>query len=85
VQERIPLAGFLEGIRAGAIVEAGGFGTAAVVSPVGAYVFEDRTEVKVGDGAIGPHTRRIYEVVSGLQRGTRPAPAGWLFKAPRGA
>jgi branched-chain amino acid aminotransferase len=83
VQERIPLAGFLEGLRSGAITEAGGFGTAAVVSPVGAYVFEDGTEAKVGGGAIGPHTRQIYEVVSGIQRGTRPAPAGWMFKAPR--
>ena len=83
VQERIPLDGFLEGLRSGAITEAGGFGTAAVVSPVGAYVFEDRTEVKVGGGAIGPHTRRVYEVVSGIQRGLKPAPAGWMFKAPR--
>jgi len=83
VQERIPLAGFLDGLKSGAITEAGGFGTAAVISPVGAYVFEDRSEVKVGNGAIGPHTRRIYDVFTGIQRGTRPGPAGWLFKAPR--
>jgi branched-chain amino acid aminotransferase len=83
VQERIPLDGFLDGLRSGAITEAGGFGTAAVVSPVGAYVFEDRTEVKVGSGGVGEHTRRIFEVVSGIQRGLRPAPAGWLHQAPR--
>ena len=83
VQQRIPLEAFLSGVRSGSITEAGGFGTAAVVSPVGAYVFDDRTEVKVGDGGIGEHTRRIYDVVSGIQRGQRPAPAGWLFKAPR--
>ena len=70
-------------LRSGAITEAGGFGTAAVVSPVGAYVFEDKTEVKVGGGQIGPHTRRIYEVITGIQRGLQPAPAGWMFKAPR--
>ncbi len=83
VQERIRLDDFLAGVRGGAITEAGGFGTAAVVSPVGAYVFDDGTELKVGDGGIGKHTRRVYEVVSGIQRGARPAPAGWLFKAPR--
>ena len=83
VQERIPLDAFLDGLRSGAITEAGGFGTAAVVSPVGAYVFEDKTEVLVGGGAIGPHTRRVYEVISGIQRGLKPAPAGWMFKAPR--
>ena len=83
VQERIPLEGFLAGVRSGAITEAGGFGTAAVVSPVGAYVFDDGKELEVAGGRIGPHTRRIYELVSGMQRGLRPAPAGWLFKAPR--
>jgi branched-chain amino acid aminotransferase len=83
VQERIPLAGFLEGLKSGEITEAGGFGTAAVVSPVGAYVFEDKTEVRVGAGGIGPHTRQIYDVVTGIQRGTRPGPAGWMFKVPR--
>src|SRR5512140_2138090 len=35
VQERIPLQGFLAAVRSGEIAEAGGFGTAAVVSPVG--------------------------------------------------
>ncbi len=83
VQERVPLDAFLEGLRSGAITEAGGFGTAAVVSPVGAYVFEDRTELTVGRGGIGEHTRRIYELLSGIQRGQRAAPAGWLFTAPR--
>ena len=83
VQERIKLEDFLAGVRSGAITEAGGFGTAAVISPVGAYVFDDGTELKVASGGIGEHTRRVYEVVSSIQRGTRPAPAGWLFKAPR--
>jgi len=85
VQDRIPLEAFLAGVRSGAITEAGGFGTAAVVSPVGAYVFDDGAEVKVADGGIGPHTRRVYETLTAIQRGERPAPKGWLFKAPRGA
>ncbi|MBI5067398.1 MAG: branched-chain amino acid aminotransferase [Deltaproteobacteria bacterium] len=83
VQERIELESFLSGVRSGAITEAGGFGTAAVVSAVGAYVFEDGKELKVGSGGIGEHTRRVYEVVTGIQRGQRPPPPGWLFKAPR--
>jgi branched-chain amino acid aminotransferase len=83
VQERIPLAAFLDAVRSGEITEAGGLGTAAVVSPVGAYVFDDGKELAVGGGQIGPVTRRVYEAVSGIQHGLRPAPAGWLFKAPR--
>jgi len=41
--------------------------------------------VRVGDGTIGPVTRRIYEVLTGIQRGLRPAPEGWLFRVPRRA
>ena len=68
-------------MRSGAISEAGGFGTAAVVSAVGTYVFDDGTELLVGDGHIGAHTRRVYEVLTGIQRGKRAAPEGWLFLA----
>jgi branched-chain amino acid aminotransferase len=81
-QARIPVEKFLDDVRSGAITEAGGFGTAAVVSAVGTYVFDDGTELRVGDGHIGSHTRRIYEVLTGIQRGKRTAPKGWLFQAP---
>jgi len=82
-QERVEVDPFLAGIESGAITEAGGFGTAAVVSAVGAYVFDDGREVKVGDGRIGPTTRRVYEAITGMQRGLAPAPEGWLFRVPR--
>ncbi|HEU4382659.1 MAG TPA: branched-chain amino acid aminotransferase [Anaeromyxobacteraceae bacterium] len=82
-QERIEIDPFLAGLRDGSVTEAGGLGTAAVVSAVGAYVFEDGTEVRVGDGRIGPNARRIYDFISGMQRGQRTAPEGWLFKVPR--
>jgi branched-chain amino acid aminotransferase len=83
VQERVELEAFLSGLRDGSIREAGGLGTAAVVSPVGSYLFEDGSEVRVGDGGIGEHTRRVYQTLVGIQRGERSAPSGWLFKAPR--
>jgi len=82
-QERIELEPFLAGIRDGTVVEAGGFGTAAAVSAVGAYVFDDGRELVVGDGRIGPHTRHVYDTLTGIQRGTRPAPEGWLLRVPR--
>jgi branched-chain amino acid aminotransferase len=82
-QERVEFAPFLAGVEDGSIAEAGGFGTAAVVSAVGAYVFDDGRELKVGDGRIGTTTRHVYEVLSGIQRGLRPGPEGWLFRVPR--
>ena len=82
-QESIPLADFIKGLKNGEIIEAGGFGTAAVVSPVGKYIFEDGSFLTVGDGKVGRHSRALYELYSGMQTGRIPAPAGWTVKVPR--
>lgn len=82
-QERIKIADFLEQIENGDIIEAGGFGTAAVITPVGKYVTDDGKEYVVGDGEIGEHTRAIYEKYVSMQRGDTEAPEGWLVQVPR--
>ena len=82
-QEVIYIDKFLDDIRSGEIVEAGGFGTAAVVSPVGSYVLEDASEVVVGNGGVGEHSRRLYEMYSAMQTGKEPAPEGWLAQVKR--
>lgn len=82
-QEHIRLDDFIEGIKAGDIIEAGGLGTAAVVSPVGQYILEDGTVLMVGDGKVGEHTRKLYELYNGMQTGKIPAPEGWTKKVGR--
>ncbi|WP_372871135.1 branched-chain amino acid aminotransferase [Shewanella sp.] len=79
-QETIKLTDFIADIEAGEIVEAGGFGTAAVVSPVGSYIFEDGRIVTVGDGKVGERIGHIYKVYTEMQKGLRPAPEGWVRK-----
>ncbi len=79
-QEVVPLDSFLARIVSGDIIEAGGFGTAAVVSPVGSYLLENGKEYIVGDGNIGPHSLALYKHISGMQNGTIPAPEGWMRK-----
>jgi branched-chain amino acid aminotransferase len=81
-QESVALDDFLDGLRRGDITEAGGFGTAAVVSPVGRYVFEDGAEITVADGKPGPHSRALYERYCAYQTGAAPAPQGWLARVP---
>lgn len=81
--ERIALTDFLAGLRSGEIIEAGGFGTAAVISPVGSYVLESGEVLTVGDGAIGRHSRALYTLYTDMQNGRTPAPDGWLTRAPR--
>ena len=82
-QENIHLSAFLEQLKSGEIIEAGGFGTAAVVSPVGSYAMEDGGEYVVGNGEVGEHSRNFYSFYSGMQTGNVPAPEGWLVHVPR--
>ncbi len=82
-QERVRLDSFLADLKAGRIIEAGGFGTAAVVSPVGRYLLEDGTEHVVGDGEIGKFSRELYSLYSDIQTGRAPAPEGWLHHVRR--
>ena len=82
-QEQVKLDDFIAGVESGEIIEAGGFGTAAVVSPVGSYIFEDGRVVTVGDGKVGEHVSRIYKVFTEIQKGHRPGPQGWVCKVPR--
>jgi branched-chain amino acid aminotransferase len=74
---------FLDGLRSGTITEAGGLGTAAVVTPVGSYVLDNGTEIKVGTGDIGEVTRNLFKTYTGVQKGRMPAPEGWLVRVPR--
>ena len=81
-QETVHLDQFLKDVKSGAIIEAGGLGTAAVVSPVSRYIFEDGTEYTVADGTVGKHSLGLYDYYSALQTGAKPAPEGWLRKVP---
>ncbi len=82
-QKRVKIKEFIEDVKSKNIIEAGGLGTAAVISPVGEYAFEDGSNLKVGDGEIGEHTRKIYEYYTGIQTGKIEAPKGWLQKVER--
>ncbi|PCJ17351.1 MAG: branched chain amino acid aminotransferase [Candidatus Cloacimonadota bacterium] len=79
-QEFIGFKHFINGIENGDIVECGGFGTAAGVSPVGSYILESGKEYIVGNGKIGPVTQKLYDTLTGIQTGTIKAPEGWIQK-----
>jgi branched-chain amino acid aminotransferase len=54
-----------------------GTGTACVISPVGQFSYQGR-DIPVGEGGIGPLTRRLYDEILGLQYGERPDPYNWV-------
>jgi branched-chain amino acid aminotransferase len=82
-QETVMLDQFIADIESGEIVEAGGFGTAAVVSPVTSYIFEDKRVLTVGDGKVGKHIQRIYQVFTDMQKGKLAGPEGWVKRVER--
>ena len=79
VQERrVSMQEVLDGARSGALTEAFGTGTAAVVSPVGAFSWNGE-RVVVGDGGIGQVTQKLYDTLTGIQWGTIPDVHGWTI------
>lgn len=55
-------------------------GTAAVLAGVGTLVREGGREYTVGNGEIGPHTRRLRSALVSMQLGEIPTPAGWTTR-----
>jgi branched-chain amino acid aminotransferase len=80
VEERlISVQELFDAAETGALGEAWGTGTAAVVSPIGEMGWENRT-VQVSGGAIGSLTQKLYSTLTGIQWGTEPDPYGWTVK-----
>lgn len=82
-QETVMLDKFIADIESGEIIEAGGFGTAAVVSAVGSYIFEDGRVITVGDGKVGQHVNKIYQLYTDIQQGRVNAPDSWVKLVPK--
>ena len=66
-------------LESGALEEAWGTGTAAVVSPIGKLAIGDQ-EYVVGGGKIGEVTAKLYDILTGIQWGKREDPYGWTYK-----
>ena len=66
-------------LQNGTLEEAWGCGTAAVVSPIGKLMYED-VEYEVCGGKIGEVTQKLYDILTGIQWGTREDEFGWIHK-----
>jgi branched-chain amino acid aminotransferase len=55
-------------------------GTAAVLAGVGTLVLRDGTEVRVGNGDVGPVTQRLRAALVAIQNGETPDRRGWTRK-----
>ncbi|WP_245601856.1 branched-chain amino acid aminotransferase [Hamadaea tsunoensis] len=76
-EERITVDQWRAECAAGTITEVFACGTAAVVTPVGAVRDRDG-DFAIGDGAMGPITKKLRTALLDIQHGRRPDPDNWL-------
>lgn len=61
----------------GTLSEVFGTGTAAVISPVGELIWDDK-EIIINGGKIGPISHTIYNTITGIQSGAIEDTYGWV-------
>ena len=66
-----------EALRTGALKEAWGCGTAAVISPIGVFGYHGDT-YSVGSGEIGQTAKMLFDTITGIQYGRIPDAHGWI-------
>lgn len=80
VERRIPMAELLDGIADGTVTEVFACGTAAVITPIGAFVDADRT-ITVGSGdTVGEHTAALRNRLLDIQYGRIDDTHGWMHR-----
>jgi len=61
-------------------IEAGACGTAAVITPIGGIFHNGAMHTFYADGKeVGPVTRKLYDTLTGIQKGDLPDPDGWVI------
>ena len=69
----------MEAVKSGRLEEAWGCGTAAVVSPIGRLMYED-VEYVINGEEIGETTKKLYDILTGIQWGKLEDTFGWVYK-----
>lgn len=66
----------IDAAEKGLLEEAWGSGTAAVISPIGEIVYQDK-KFTVNEGKIGSLTKKLYDFLTAIQWGKTEDPFGW--------
>ena len=78
-ERRIAMQEVFDAAESGALDEAFGTGTAAVVSPVGELVWNGK-KVAVNGGKMGETTELMYNTITGIQYGRIEDEFGWTYE-----
>ncbi len=77
VERKIAIDEVLSAQKDGSLTEIFGSGTAAVISPVGRLCYENQV-VTVGQGEVGPISRKLYDAITDIQYSRSDDPMGWI-------
>ena len=66
-------------MKEGRLEEAWGCGTAAVVSPIGRLMYQE-VEYVINNEQIGEITKKLYDILTGIQWGKSEDTFGWICK-----
>ncbi|PLT35541.1 branched-chain amino acid aminotransferase [Bacillus sp. V5-8f] len=66
----------------GTLEEAFGTGTAAVISPIGEF-FWNNEKIVINDGKTGELSKKLFDTLTGIQRGKLEDPLGWVVEVTK--
>lgn len=75
-ERRLKISEVLKAAEEGRLKEVFATGTAAVISPVGRLVFQNK-DLTIGSGAVGPLARKLYDTLYGIQTGKLQDDMNW--------
>ncbi len=78
-ERKVSIEEIIDAAKTGRLKEAWGTGTAAVVSPIGKLIYKG-DEYTIGNGDIGPLTLKLYETITGIQKGLIEDTFGWTYE-----
>lgn len=76
-ERRVSIEEVFEAASEGRLTEAFGTGTAAVISPVGSVYYKGEDHM-INNMLIGETTKRLYDTITGIQKGTVTDAFGWI-------
>lgn len=76
-ERRISIDEVMETAKSGQMTEAFGTGTAAVVSPVGEFLYGDE-KIVIAGGKMGKYAQKFYDTLTGIQYGRIQDTHGWI-------
>ena len=76
-QRRLPVDEAIEAAKSGRMTEAWASGTACVIAPMGLLNYKGE-DYPINGEQVGPLSKKLYDVLYGMQTGTRPDDMGWV-------